>query len=575
MIKQQAYHLDIGVESNGKEPGSDGYSYQAMTQIWAAANRTGSNVLLHWWSPEMLYQQYIGTDYEFQKVQLPPPTQDCIENRVNPLDRCSADPMVRVGSALGSCDEAPHALFKVISTVLFDLSHDSEVSPSLHSPAYEAVKNFEISDLQLGKIFDLWFQSGNKLGNLDPRDAACQWVIDNFETVESWVPRSHPRVIQNNDDIYREPIYYASVTLAIVAVVATLVASTVTYFQREKQVMKYAQVEFIFLLLVGLLLISIGSLFNAMTPNDGLCVSVAWLVNYGYTFELVPLIVKIAALNRMMVAAQQMRRLELTRVTLWGSVITIAVLVGLVLAVWTALDPPQEGFELKTTDKTFDHGETVVERTSFCESESNIWNYLAVLWQLLLLLCASVLAFTTRKAGGEDVNETRTLAMLIYSQFVFVVLRVITYLTENSVNHSDLTASRSIIYSCDVMAIILIYFIPKFFKKDEDVQITPFLTTQAAKTSGNSTSFKGSSSQISGQTPIRSSVRERIQQFMESGEEESDHGEYTPSLNRMRSHLTSLGVVEEAREEQTEDFHQEDIYLDDTMSKTGSTASKS
>ena len=464
-VSQIAYHLDIAVESNGKEPGSNGYSYVSMTQIWAAANATQSNVMMQWWSPEALYQEYLGTDFEFTRVNLPPPTQTCIENRVDPLDRCSSDPVVRVGDPRGACAEAPHSLLKVISTALYELSYDPEIPSAVHSPAYETIKNFRISDLQLGEIFNYWFQESNKeygdQWNLAPREAVCKWFVEHAEEMMSYVPESHPRRIEENKGVYDKAIYFISIAISCLAMTAALAATLVTYRQRNKQVMRIAQIEFLFLLLVGLMLVALGSLLNAIRPTDARCVAVVWLVNFGYTMELVPLIVKVAALNRLMVAAQQMKRVQLNVHNLYLEVFIISFLVGGYLIAWTAVDPPQKLYDLELTDKTTDLGHSIVQRTYYCESDNIVWSYVSISWQLLLLLSASVLAFQTRRMS-EDINETRTLAMLIYSQFVFVILRTVTIFLDSSVDQSDITASRSILLSCDVVATIAIYFVPKF-----------------------------------------------------------------------------------------------------------------
>lgn len=118
-----------------------------------------------------------------------------------------------------------------------------------------------------------------------------------------------------------------------------------------------------------------------------------------------------------MVAAQNMQRLQLKLYTLFGAVFLIALVVGLCLIVWTITDPPRKDSQVKLTDDITEYGETIVERSYYCTSGNQLWNYIAVSWQLFLLLTASVLAFQTRKLR-EDLNETRTLAMLIYSHFV-------------------------------------------------------------------------------------------------------------------------------------------------------------
>ena len=125
-----------------------------------------------------------------------------------------------------------------------------------------------------------------------------------------------------------------------------------------------------------------------------------------------------------MVAAQNMQRLQLKLYTLFGAVFLIALVVGLCLIVWTITDPPRKDSQVKLTDDITEYGETIVERSYYCTSGNQLWNYIAVSWQLFLLLTASVLAFQTRKLR-EDLNETRTLAMLIYSHFSGLVYKTL------------------------------------------------------------------------------------------------------------------------------------------------------
>mmetsp|Transcript_17507 Transcript_17507/g.40772 ORF Transcript_17507/g.40772 Transcript_17507/m.40772 type:complete len:192 (-) Transcript_17507:1639-2214(-) len=68
--------------------------------------------------------------------------------------------------------------------------------------------------------------------------------------------------------------------------------------------------------------------------------------------------------------------------------------------------------------------------------------------------------------------------MLVYSQFIFVVLRALTLVLESSIEQTALAASRSIIYSCDVAATLSIYFVPKFFRNEgQDCNENPFIST--------------------------------------------------------------------------------------------------
>jgi len=491
-VAQQTYHLDIALESNGPEPGSNGYSYSSMVQIWAAANATKSNVMMQWWRPDALFDEYLGTDAEFIGVHLPATTQDCKEHRVDPLDRCSPDWATRVGDPRGSCGESPYPLAKLVGTAIKELSENPAVPPALHSPAYRTIQKFQISDLQMGDIFRAWFALGGRdRYHLDPREAVCDWVVEHLEELVEFVPASHPRVVQENPHHFRGN-FLAALVLSCLAIVGTFITAQLTYIRRAEKVMRLAQPRFLGMLLVGMLLVSLGALLNAIEPSDAICVSVVWLVNLGYTLELVPLIVKVAAINRLLTltthtrAGRSGRRMhQVNEKRLNGAVLLIAIVVSIGLMLWTFVDPPSKNFEVVVTDDLIvETGEFIVERTNFCKSEGVFWNYVAVSWQLLLLLAASVLAFQSRKISQlvEDVNETRTLAMMIYSHFLFISLRLVSFLYESrssfsfaedevasDVSRSQFAAARSIIFAADTIATLSIYFAPKFFKKGSSI----------------------------------------------------------------------------------------------------------
>jgi hypothetical protein len=187
--------------------------------------------------------------------------------------------------------------------------------------------------------------------------------------------------------------------------------------------------------------------------------------------ELVPLIVKVGAINKLLNAAKRMRRVMLTRLQLFGTVAALSTIVVAFLVLWTILDPQQRQSEYDLTGESTVYGETVVTMSYYCSSDSDFWRYVAVAWHLVLLICATVLAFQTRKIR-EGFNESQVLAFMIYSHFFFVVLRVITFVLGDTVSESFLAELRSMIYSTDVMVTISIYFIPKFLTNDEKFNVS-------------------------------------------------------------------------------------------------------
>ena len=66
----------------------------------------------------------------------------------------------------------------------------------------------------------------------------------------------------------------------------------------------------------------------------------------------------------------------------------------------------------------------------------------------------------------EAFNESLTLAVMVYSNFIFVMLRLVIQLLSHSENRQMLSRLRSIVLSLDTIATILIYFVPKFLSTD-------------------------------------------------------------------------------------------------------------
>ena len=131
---------------------------------------------------------------------------------------------------------------------------------------------------------------------------------------------------------------YVSLTFGALAAVMVLAAGlgARVYYYRNQRVIRNAQPEFLFLLLLGGLLIAAGSITTSVPPGDLSCVVAVWLVNVGYSLELVPLLVKVSAVNRLMAAAKKMRRAKLNINHLYATSFLLCTLMICFLAIWTA-----------------------------------------------------------------------------------------------------------------------------------------------------------------------------------------------------------------------------------------------
>jgi len=467
---QQSYHLDIALESNGPTA-EGGYTYGQMTEIWAAANATRSNVIMQWWTPEALYRSFLRTDYEFTPVVLPPATQECFEARVGLEDRCSPNQTLQVGKAVGACQDPTSPLHRAVAHSVFLMSHDPQIPKARQSPAFDAIRAVELTSLQLGDIFDLWLKNDNATENFDPRAASCQYVEQNIKYFESVIPRTFPRTIHPNDPVTSDPVFWLSlcVSLGAFGMVVTMTVLTHQNHETDRR-LKRAQVEFLYLLLAGMAMVTASAFFYTLPPTNLSCTASTWLLNCGYTLELVPLIIKMAAINRLMSAASRMRRLVLKVDRLFGAVSIVSAVVLTFLIVWTVVDAPMKTEDYQLTSQMTESGESIVETTFYCNSESEAWSYMSLAWHTLLLILATILAFLTRMMP-RDVNESHVLAIMIYSHFVFVVLRSIFFGLRSVLELRRQPLYLSLILSCDTIATCLIYFMPKFlFSEDADIQ---------------------------------------------------------------------------------------------------------
>ena len=294
-------------------------------------------------------------------------------------------------------------------------------------------------------------------------------MVDNFELISSFVPRTHPRVLATYSDssgFNTTALNLATLTVACIALTSVLLCGVGVYAQRNKRSIRRAQLDFIFFLFVGLVMMGIAAVLLTLQPTDGICTASLWMWSLGYTLELVPLIVKIAAINRLMQAARAMRRVKLQRKSLFGVVFGFVAINIIFLSTWTAIDPPSRLHSYRLTGEVSDDGDTVVARKVFCSSQENYWRIIAVAWQCLLLICATVLAWQTRNLR-QDMNESETLALLIYSHFFFVLLRLCSFFLEDAFDRKQAVADfRSLLLSGDIFATLFIYFLPKLLTSD-------------------------------------------------------------------------------------------------------------
>jgi 7 transmembrane sweet-taste receptor of 3 GCPR len=481
--EQQFYHLNIPLSGDTDyQEGKRGYPGSQMPQILQAANATKSPIIIMWALPDPFYQSLIGTDMELHAIIFPPVTQECLEYKRPHEQNCVASREERVGDARGACEQPPVALHKAVSTSLYGAINDPGIDVAARSPALDAIQLFTVTS----PIYGSWFDTIREMDAMSSkkrtlmRDAVCHWAVKNYEkTLQRFVPHSYPRVIQDGEE--NSVLEIAAIVLSVLSIIAVLVADLIVEKFRHRRVIRLAQIEFLRFLLTGLFLMSMGALMSALPPTNGICSATIWFVNVGYTIELAPLLVKVAAINRLTTASQRMQKVVIKRQSLFRWVAVITSLIVLFLIVWEAIDAPKRHGELSLSSSMTQHNETIVYRSYYCSSDSDIWLYVAFGWTFMLLISSTVLAVQMRNVR-QEFNESQTLGIMTYSHFVFAVLRFMTFFLSDGLGEASSARYRSILISVDAAATLVIYFLPKFMVlRVPDTRSEGFETPQSSR----------------------------------------------------------------------------------------------
>lgn len=166
--------------------------------------------------------------------------------------------------------------------------------------------------------------------------------------------------------------------------------------------------------------------------------------------------------------AKKNKRVKIDPKNLMRIVFGVTFAVTIALITWTVVD---KSCATKRLDLVNEGEQTVILSYS-CQSESDGWKIAALAWEFFLLLCASVLAFQTRKVE-QLFSESTYLSMLVYSHFFFVVLRAIIFFLDSMPSNKK-AGTSSLLLSFDTIISIAIYFGKKFWcaYHHEDPSIT-------------------------------------------------------------------------------------------------------
>lgn len=190
--------------------------------------------------------------------------------------------------------------------------------------------------------------------------------------------------------------------------------------------------------------------------------------------------------------SKKLKRVKVSREAMFGSVSVLVLIDAIILIVWTSISPPQAIEELVLPEELG----TIVESSVICDSQMIVFHYLLDGWHLLLLIVASVLSFQSRDIVPAF-NESRSIGTMIYSNFLFMLIRLIVFFLGDRglISSNVYGASMSLLYALDTMIATTIYVIPKIFEATKDPY--PHVSRGSILISG--ASLSGLSGQLSGQ----------------------------------------------------------------------------
>jgi len=355
------------------------------------------------------------------------------------------------------CDAEAHTIQKLIVSNLYEITHPG--SEASRSPAYDTTKAMKFSDLQIESMFRNWYRRNIDRWNYDPRDSVCAWAAENLSLLQRNIPDSHPRSIAVQK--FGRASSYAAMAVAIIAMFSVGAVLAFTWKNRSENVFVYAQPNFLFMLLFGLALVCIGAILFSTKPSIGSCIARPWFVILGSSLQIVPLIVKVAAINKVCQETRRMIRTTIRPKMLYKATGVIMGLVSLYLLIWTFVDPYTLQTDKELTSFVNEDGGKIVQITYFCASSSSSWSIISFSYQFLLLVAATVLAFQNQNADTMF-NESFRLALVIYSHFLFTLLRAILWIFRTKLeDHYVVSIASSFLLSLDALAGLGIYFLPK------------------------------------------------------------------------------------------------------------------
>jgi len=453
----QLYWQEIAMASSGPLEPNGGYSYGQMLQIYTAAAETESDVIIWWWEPDRGFSIYEGTNAAPQRVALPRPTMECnLYRESDSIQRCSDVLEDRLGAeSTGSCDQDTIQLGRLYSTGFQTATETDDMIT--RSPALKYLEKVIMPQYGGIKLLSEWStqaEAGNYVG---AREGVCSFVYKNLDVLSFGNLEGYPL---NRRVVEKQVLSVFGIVFGAIAGFGSILTSILVRRWKKERVILYAQPNVLLIVAVGYLFIAIAAISGASEPSNFTCVFTQWGTRLGYTLELTPILLKVSAINKLTREARRLKRSKVDPKRFQRILASILFVLLLYLSIWTGLDMPRQEM-IHALDE--DDSSTLVSHNS-CGSRSNGWELGAFAWECMLLLSATLLTYQSRDVI-EELNESKTLSMMVYSHFLFLLMRTLFTVLNLTDRISSIIAIKciSILLALDTIISMCVYFSPKFY----------------------------------------------------------------------------------------------------------------
>ncbi|KAN0026684.1 hypothetical protein ACTFIV_007674 [Dictyostelium citrinum] len=190
--------------------------------------------------------------------------------------------------------------------------------------------------------------------------------------------------------------------LCIISIIIVLVF-------RTARIIKSASPAFLFLILMGCIIIFIGCIIFSQSPNEGTCRARVWLLSVGYTIFLGSLLVKNWRIW-LLFDNPKLKKRSITNWKLYPWVAGILAVDVLILAFWQGLG------NIRSESRIGIDSLTKYQYANVCSSndQGSIALYILLVFHGIKLLVACFISFKIKVVDIDEFNESKPIASSVY-----------------------------------------------------------------------------------------------------------------------------------------------------------------